>query len=360
MKKRTLNRVFLSGIVFILSFTFFSCGTGSTASTEDVSRGIVQKRLPKNVSLDSAKIETVKIENERIDSLNAALAIREFQEGIMKLDSQKYSSAIFHFRNAQPVIQNSKRFNAIDKGLILLKLGNAYFGLGIKDSALFAYQESIRYDFSQAEAFNNAGFIYLLQNDTERALQYFSEAVRLNPNFVIASDNARIAKDIAASRFSLESYALGLKGENTSNLQERIDFLTHALTLSPNFSEAENALAIAYYQSNEPLKAKETLLHLVSRDSSYAEAFNNLGFLEYKLGNTLSAQSLFQKARQLKKDFVVANLNLGICFLEAKNFEEALKIATIILKQEADNTLALSIKTDAEAALSQKKKPVKK
>lgn len=91
--------------------------------------------------------------------------------------------------------------------------------------ALWAYDELLRHHPSSAVAFYNKGYIYLgLLSEPEQAVNAFTEAVRLNPEYYQAYNNRGVALE-------------GLGKTDQADLDYR-----KALELSPNFQPAIEGL----------------------------------------------------------------------------------------------------------------------
>lgn len=79
----------------------------------------------------------------------------------------------------------------------------------------------------------------------------------------------------------------------------------------PNIGFYKNLyIANSYYKIEDYRKAKLHYQEAIEVDISKAEALNNLGVVERKLGNETEARSLFEKALQINKDYMDAKYNL--------------------------------------------------
>ena len=64
--------------------------------------------------------------------------------------------------------------------------GIAYFDKGDHDRAIQDYTQALRLNPNFAAAFNNRGNAYAAKDDYDRAIQDYTQALRLNPNFTAA------------------------------------------------------------------------------------------------------------------------------------------------------------------------------
>jgi lipoprotein NlpI len=98
--------------------------------------------------------------------------------------------------------------------------GIAYFDKGDHDRAIQDYTQALRLNPNFAAAFNNRGNAYAAKDDYDRAIQNYDQALRLDPNDALACNNrgnAYAAKD---------------------DYDRAIQDYTQALRLNPNFTAA--------------------------------------------------------------------------------------------------------------------------
>jgi tetratricopeptide (TPR) repeat protein len=72
----------------------------------------------------------------------------------------------------------------------------------------------------------------------------------------------------------------------------------------------------------------------------FAEAHNNLGVANRKLGQISSAAKNFEKAIKINKNYTLAHLNLGVTLAELGQKDEAVKCFKQAISIEPDNPLA--------------------
>ena len=98
--------------------------------------------------------------------------------------------------------------------------GNAYFMRGDFDRAIQDYSETIKLNPHFADAYNNRGNAYFMQGDFDRAIADFNKAIKLKPNYTKAYYNRGIA--------------YGNKGDFDRAIQD----CTKAIELDPNDAKA--------------------------------------------------------------------------------------------------------------------------
>ena len=130
-----------------------------------------------------------------------------------------------------------------------LLLGNAYNYLRQYEKAIEYYNQALKLDPNYTDAFNNraityrdAGLFYgQQQGDIGKAIQYLSEAVRALPN-----DYSTV-------------FGLGVAKGMNNNLAEAIDLFRKATELEPNKSEAWRNLGNAYMNAGDTVNGTAAL-----------------------------------------------------------------------------------------------------
>jgi tetratricopeptide (TPR) repeat protein len=121
-----------------------------------------------------------------------------------------------------------------------LEEGHTLTGLNRYEEALAAYEQALRLDPNDADAYNNKGNALTGLNRYEEALAAYEQALRLDPNYTYAYNN--------------KGYALyGLK-----RYEEALAAYDQAIFLNPNYTEAYNNKGIALYtlkRNEEALQA---------------------------------------------------------------------------------------------------------
>ncbi|MEI7671336.1 MAG: FlgO family outer membrane protein [Deltaproteobacteria bacterium] len=211
-------------------------------------------------------------------------------------------------------------------------------------NSLDAYQFYIR-GRDQYFRFNREGY--------EKAVEFYREAIRLDPGFVLA--HAGIGDALATL-----SYSRRKAGESYDGLlRQASEAAEKAVALNPASSEAHRALAHAhnnafYFQESRREAEKALALnpndaeawyllgqaattapvdldraeicynHALRLNSSYAMAYNSLGwyvYLERKWYD--KAAEVFKRAIQISPDFVEAHDSLGEAYFRMGRYPEA-------------------------------------
>lgn len=173
---------------------------------------------------------------------------------------------------------------------------NAYLQLGNINNYLKRYEKSIEYynqaltlDPNYQDAVNNLGITYRMageffgkeKGDTQKAIQYLEKAYQAN------STDFETAHSLGV--------AYGISG----NTAKAIQLFTQAVQLQPENVSALNNLASAHGMSGNDLKAIETFERIVKIQPNNANALFNLGTAYAKAGNATKAQEYQQRAIQI-------------------------------------------------------------
>ena len=162
--------------------------------------------------------------------------------------------------------------------------GNAYFMQGDFDRAIQDYSETIKLNPHFADAYNNRGKAYFMQGDFDRAIADFNKAIKLKPNYAIAYNNRGIA--------------CGNKGDFDYAIQN----FNRAIALKPDFADAYKNRGIAYRIKGDFDHAIQDFDKAIKLKSDFAEAYFNRGCTWLHLGE-------WEKA---KADLTTANMRVDI------------------------------------------------
>lgn len=196
---------------------------------------------------------------------------------------------------------------AIKKLLLTLKTkeewleeGKTFYNRMRYEEALTAFDQAVRLDPNNADAYNGKGTALFDLMRYEEALIAFDQTIRLDPNFAIAHRNRGVAL------------------HNLQRYEEALIAFDRAISLDPNF-------AIAYYNKGNTL---------------------------YGLMRHEEALAAFDQATRLKPDFVNAYMAKGGILGMFGRYEEALSTCEQAIRLDPNNTVAYLNKGSALGSLS--------
>ena len=159
---------------------------------------------------------------------------------------------------------------------------------------------------NDAAFYNNRGEAYLREHKVDAAIDDFSKAIELKPDYAKPYVNrglAHISKD---------------------DLDKAIADFNAAVKLQPELAEAYNNRGIAYEKKHEVNKAIADFTKAIQLKSDYAEAYNNRGNVYDDKGDFDKAIVNFDTAIKFKSDFVEAYVNRGVAYGKRDEFNRAI------------------------------------
>jgi tetratricopeptide (TPR) repeat protein len=129
-------------------------------------------------------------------------------------------------------------------------------------------------------------------------------------------------------------YNLGNYFVAQGRLDDAVREFEAAIRVRPTSREYNN-LGLVYESKGMIDSAVEMYHYAISMDASNAEAYNNLGKVELMFHNRIDeAIALFNKAVQLKKDYMDASINLAAAYIRGRQFSNAVPILEAVIAKE--------------------------
>ena len=165
----------------------------------------------------------------------------------------------------------------------------------------------IRDWLASAEGLYVIGLRFLWAEEYEKALPYFIESARRDPQ--------------KAQPFFWIGYCLDRLGR----YKEAIEPYKQAIRIQPKDAEIYNNLCFAYGKIGRYDEAIESCGLAIRLKPDLPEAHNNLGWNYKRLGRYQEAIKSCKEAIRLKPDFAQAHNNLGNSYSALKKYEEAIE-----------------------------------
>jgi len=241
-----------------------------------------------------------------------------------------------------------------------LSLGSILFQRGYPDSAEPFFQSAFRDDPTSAEALYGLGSIYLKQSNNTKAQDCFERASLLKASYPETAPNTWNNLGILAARtgdttkaIDYFKQALQLDPDhfvalqnlgNAYRQQKQWDLaresLEQALSIKPRDPEANYSLGMVYAQTNDPNKAYEYIQTALRERPAYPEALNNLGILYLRTRRRDEAVATFEKCIQIAPAFDQSYLNLARVYAIEGNLEKARATLQALLVQHPNHPAA--------------------
>jgi Tfp pilus assembly protein PilF len=160
-------------------------------------------------------------------------------------------------------------------------------------------------DANNAGAWHLLGVIALQSGMHSNALDYLGHAVRVSPEIPEAHNTQGLA---FAAQERFEDSAASFR---------------RAVTLKPEFAEAHNNLGNVLQKLDRMDEAISSFKHALAIRPEYATAQLNLGNALKLAGRLGDAANSFRRAIELKPDLAEAHNNLALALVDERKFEEA-------------------------------------
>ena len=207
-------------------------------------------------------------------------------------------------------------------------------------SAELLYKKILKYAPNNVEVFNNLGLIYKVKKKTDKAIEFFINAIKLNPKYIHAyfnlantyreNKNYNNAIDYFLKTINLDTNyinAYNNLGSLYIEIKEykfAIENYKKALKINAKFEDAYFNIAISYEKLDEFDKAIEFYNKLIVINPNHYNALNNLGVIYAKFNNHYESISSFKKAIQINSNNVTSYYNLAKIYFKLENINEAI------------------------------------
>jgi len=159
--------------------------------------------------------------------------------------------------------------------------GTTFYGRSEWDAAIKEFTEAIRLDPNYVNAYIYRGIAYVNKNDYDRAITDLNEAIRLNPNYAIAYYN--------------RGNAYRKKNDNDRAIAD----YTQAIRHRPDYAWAYFNRGVAYYNKKDYDRAIADYTQAIRLDPNDADAYQNRGNAYKAKGDTARANVDYAKAKEL-------------------------------------------------------------
>jgi protein O-GlcNAc transferase len=160
----------------------------------------------------------------------------------------------------------------------------------------------------------NTGLLFLQLKQPQKALHFFTQALRIQSNDALSYNYAGVA-----------SCQIG-------NLDQGIEFYKKALKYNSTFKEAQLNLALALIEKNDTKQAEIYLRRALQAKLESPTLYYNLGYIEHLKKNFEEAIKLYNKALLLEPSYLKCAINLAEALFESDRMQEANNIFLQLIK----------------------------
>ena len=222
----------------------------------------------------------------------------------------------------------------------LIQQGFAHHEEGRFKEAQDIYEKVLRIQPNHFDALQLIGAISLQFAEYQKAAEYFSKALEINPNdgvFInlgIALQELQLLEEaiasydnaIAVNPLCLNAhYNRGNILNQLNRTEEAIFSFDNAIAIDPNFVMAYNNRGLSFQKTGRFKKALEDYDNAIAIDPNFVMAYNNRGNILKYLNNPYDAIISYKKAIAINPDYIKAHYNLSLCQLLIGEFNDGWK-----------------------------------
>ncbi len=205
-------------------------------------------------------------------------------------------------------------------------IGSVYLDQGNNQQAREAFERAVKlkpaYPETGPDAWNNLGLLSARDGDTMKAVTYFEQALRLDPNHFVTLEN------------------LGSAYREQQRWEEARAALERALAIEPADAQANYNLAMVFAETDDTSRAYDYLQKALQAKPGYPEALNNLGILYLRIRRRDQAVATFEACIHAAPDFDQSYLNLARVYAIEGAGDKARSVLNALLAKHPDNGLA--------------------
>lgn len=209
--------------------------------------------------------------------------------------------------------QNADAFN--ERGL-------AQYSLQNYQAALSDYDQALQLDDRHANAYGNRGLTKHALQDYQGAVKDYNQAIRLNPQYAYVYHNRGVSK------------------YNLKDLEGALSDYDQALRIDPKREDTLRNRGRTHYDLGQYRAALTDFDEAIRLDGENAKAYNGRAHAKGKLGDWKGELADFDKALELDDQLVDAYNSRGLAQYNRKNYREAIQDYNAAIRLEPDYAVA--------------------
>ncbi len=297
----------------------------------------IRRRSPHRITASEHSLDHVHLNAEGYSLLAREIVAALARSGILQLSEAWSEANLESVRQAQLARLDRKAY-----GESLLNLGKVYAWAGKHEEAGRFAREAGQILGGDPEVYRILGHLASARGDLDDAVDYLTQAVRLEPDYAAAQHSLGTALyhlgryEQAAGHFAkaLDTDPiiapearnnLGLTLEALGRRTEAIDHYRQVLTAKPDHVDARNNLGAALLSEGTPGEAIPHFRQVLALDPNRAEAHFNLGAALEASGSLNDAVASFEQAIHLRPGYPEAHNSLGLNLILLGRSAEAIQ-----------------------------------
>ncbi len=203
----------------------------------------------------------------------------------------------------------------------LMRRATVAFHAGDYDEAEHLLLEIVERTPLYANIYNMLGFIYSQRNSPEKAVELFRRALSLNPNYTEAQLNLAITlADMGAYELAFLEYGKAERRERGKKVASPLPSVARATLANKHSDLGHMYHEVGAYE--EALREYEKALKLCPE---FADIHNRMGITLREAGAYEEAARRFIHAIELNPNYVEAHANLGLLYFKMGDVARAIR-----------------------------------
>jgi tetratricopeptide (TPR) repeat protein len=286
------------------------------------------------------------LENRQGQKSNFAIAVEKVSAALMQPPNEEFSGPALPTVMPTPAVDAAAHFDS----------GMAFLERQEYDKAINDFTETIRLDPTYVPAYVSRGNAYGIQGSVDKAINDFTEAIRLDPNVAIIYfnrgnayydhgnfDKASVDYNEAIRldhNFARAYVGRGNVIRDQGNLDKAIRDYNEAIRLEPNYVPAYDGRGLAYGISRNYDKAISDFTEAIRLDPNDANAYCNRGNAYRSHGDFDKAIGDYNDAIRLDPNLAPGYCSRGYAYDMHGNFDKAISDYNEAIRIDPDSALA--------------------
>ncbi|QDL11815.1 hypothetical protein DP114_31470 [Brasilonema sennae CENA114] len=306
--------------------------------------------------------------------------LTHFTVGLIRYTVSDWKQAITYFSEA--LEQGNDSNKALNQEIVYFYRGTSYFYKKDYDRAIADYNQAIKLDPNDAQAYNNRGISYFYKKDNNRAIADYNQAIKLDPNYAEAynnrgnsygnkKDDDRAIADYNQAikldpNLAQAYYNRGYSYANKKDYDGAIADYNQAIKLDPNYAHVYYNRGLSYFYKKDYDGAIADYNQAIKLDPNYAQAYNNRGNSYGNKKDDGRAIADYNQAIKLDPNYAQAYYNRGNLYGNKKDdgraiadYNQAIKLDPNLAQAYYNRGLSYVNKKDYDRAIADYNQAIK-